>query len=213
MVEQKGRREDNVIPSLWRHLSHSHSFSREEPASVATIPDWLKLQLPSQIPFLPGANRLSHLSLPAVWEISHAAEPGNWWKHSPQRAALNALSCPTHPCHPTVTRLLWTMFKHVLQKRRLDSTWPSLDESLGSCAASCLLQQDTAASHSLAAWEKAEGTSTVLSKSNGPRELTKRRKHPPTLSSGSSGHLHISAPLCAGRKSGERRLEHFAPGW
>lgn len=172
MIEQKGRTEDNIIPSLWRHLSRSCSFSREEePASVATMPDWLKLQLPSQILYLPGANMLSHLSFPAVWDISHAAEPGNWWQHSLQRAALNTPSCPTHPCHPTVTRLLWTMFKHALQKRRLDSTWPSVDEYPSSCAASHLLQQDTAASHSLAAWEKAEGTSRVLSKSNGPENL------------------------------------------
>lgn len=75
------------------------------------------------------------------------------------------------------------MFKHVLVKGWLDSTWFSVDECPSSCAASCLLQHDSTASHSLGAWEKAGGTRTVLSKSNGLRELTKRRKHPPTLSS------------------------------
>jgi len=70
----------------------------------------------------------------------------------------------------------------------------------------------TALLPSVDAREKAGRTTTALSKGNGPSELTKRRKHPPTLSSGSSGYLDISAPLCAGRKSDERRLEHFAPG-
>lgn len=46
-----------------------------------------------------------------------------------QRAALNKTPpCPAQPCHPTVTRLLWTVFKHVFPKGRLDSTWSNTDE-------------------------------------------------------------------------------------